>query len=67
MSCDRRIGQEIMESRNFEKPLLSDIKFVMEKVQRIDPDFLRLSYRFTKFVLSPLKGGEKFLEARNEI
>ena len=65
MSCDRRMAQRLLSSQYFATPLISDIKYCLSEVQRIHPDFLRLVFRFTKFVLS--KRSEDFGKDRREI
>jgi len=47
MTLDRRISSYILSSPFFKKPLLSDIKYCLSQVSRIDPDYLRLVFRFT--------------------
>ena len=42
--CDRRVSQDLVQSKHFETPLITDIKYILEKVQRIDPQFLRLAF-----------------------
>lgn len=44
LHCDRRVSQDLVQSKHFEMPLLTDIKYILETVQRIDPQFLRLAF-----------------------
>jgi len=67
MSCDRRVANSLLRSPLFEKPLLSDIKYCLEKVNRIDPDFLRLGFRFTKVTLGRARLNDTFAKYRKEI
>ena len=64
-SCDRRLVKPLLDSQYFVTPLLTDIIYCLNEVQRIDPDFLRLAFRFSKFTLS--KRFEAFKVQRNQI
>ena len=45
-SCDGRIQQQLIENPLFSKVLLTDIKFCLKSVKKIDPDYLRLAAKF---------------------
>ena len=64
MSSDRRVSPLLVGNEYFEKPLLTDLKYCLRNVQRIDLDFLRLAFRFTRF---SFRGAENYNADRREI
>ena len=67
MCCNTRTSKEILNSPHLKVPLLKDIKYCLTDVQRIDPDFLRLAYHFSRFVLGLKRGGEVYATERKHI
>ena len=52
ISADRRLCMPLIKNEFFAKPLLSDLKYCLREIQRVDPDFLRLAYRFARYTLN---------------
>ena len=67
MSADRRVTKQLIESQYFETPLISDIKYVLEKVQRIDPDYLRIVLRFMKFTMASRHCSDQVKQVRYQL